>query len=200
MQAWGVLKPNHGQSNDKCYPGYVYKEVLSPDNADTGPLGPHLPPALSVHVTGSWAFTTTQTGSEVVGVSLGGHKCSAAAPGTLHHSHVPKHLASAADFSPTHFDEPNSNLLALQLLATVASSRHLSPVLSTFLVNHLLQWAAPVIPSLHSESYVSHMAWLRREGLAPIPEGYAVPSYMQAVLEGLPTSAVLGGVASTLLG
>ena len=125
----------------KRYPGYVYEEVSSSADASDRQPGPYPPAAPSVHVTGSRTFTTTQADSEVVGTSLGGRKrsASAAAPGTPCHGRLPAPLASAADFTPTHFVEPNSDLPNLHLLAAVASSKHLSPASSTFSTNSLLR-------------------------------------------------------------
>ena len=161
-----------------------------------GQPGTHPPAVLSVHVTGSRAFTTTQVDSEVVGTSLGGckHSASAAAPGTPCHGHLPAPLASAADFMPMHFVKPNSDLPNLRLLATVASSKHLSPASSTFSANSLLWRGVSEASLVHAHSCTSHATWLPKKGLAPIPEGYSVPGYMPVASGGLPSAAVLGGV------
>ena len=170
-------------------------------DVSNGQPGPHPPAVLSVHVTGSRAFTTTQVDSEVVGTSLGGckHSASAAAPGTPCHKHLPAPLASAADFMPMHFIEPNSDLPNLGLLATVASSKHLSPASSTFSANSLLWRGVSEAPLVHAHSCTSHATWLAKEGLAPIPKGYSVPGYVPAASGGLPSAAVLGGVSSASL-
>ena len=173
--------------------------MSSADVSDRQP-GPHPPAVPFVHVTGSWAFTTTQVNSEVVGTSLGGCKCSAsaAAPSTPCHGYLPVPLASTADFM-THFVELNSDLPDLCLLTTVASSKHLSPASSTFSANSLLWRGVSEAPLVCAHSRTSHATWLAKEGLAPIPKGYSVPGYVPAAPGGLPSAAVLGGVPSASL-
>ena len=173
---------------------------MSSADVNNGQPGPHPPAVLSVHVTGSRAFTTTQADSEVVGTSLGGRKrsASAAAPSTPRHERLPAPLASTADFM-MHFVELNSDLPDLCLLTTVASSKHLSPASSTFSANSLLWRSVSEAPLVCAHSRTSHATWLAKEGLAPIPEGYSVPGYMPAAPGGLPSAAVLGGVPSASL-
>ena len=115
-----------------------------------------------MHVTGSWAFTTTQESLEVAGASHGGckHSASAAVLGTPHCGHIPRQLVSAADFSPTHFNEPRSDMPALHILALVASNVNSSPALSTFSVNPLLHRDPSATPLIHSHAPLNYAAWL----------------------------------------
>lgn len=70
------------------------------------------PTGLSVNTDGFWDITTPQVSLEVDNTILAGCKHSAmnAAPGTPHRGHNPFYHALAVDFSPTHFDEPRSDL------------------------------------------------------------------------------------------
>lgn len=95
--------------------GYQY-EVLPTVAEQTGdtPLHRVGPMDLSGKVVGSRDFTVIQAGSKTAPEAKVGRKRSATseAPGSIVRIHLPPPRASAADFSPTHFDEPQSeNLL-----------------------------------------------------------------------------------------
>jgi hypothetical protein len=91
--------------------GYQY-EVLLPVE-EQGEKAPGLlgePEDMSGKVVDSRDFTTIQAGSKALPVAKVGRKRAATseAPGASERTQIPHPLASAADFSPTHFDEPQS--------------------------------------------------------------------------------------------
>ncbi|KAF8233338.1 hypothetical protein L208DRAFT_892839 [Tricholoma matsutake] len=75
---------------------------------------------------GSRDTATTQASSKVGTAAMTGRKCSATndAPGSLDRRRNPVHLASAADFSPTHFEEPQSDGLLGAWLEVAPQNRH----------------------------------------------------------------------------
>ena len=89
---------------------------------------------------------------------------------------------------------------AFHILASVASNVNSSPNSSTFSVNPLLHRDPSAAPLIHSHAPLSHTAWLWKEGLAPIPEGYAVPRYIPAVVAVPHTPAAFAGATLTSLG
>jgi len=92
--------------------GYAYK-VLQPviKKTTSGPslLGKSMgPPG---NASGLQDTATPQVSLMAKPTSLAGckHSATSAAPGSAHPGPGPSHLASAADLSPTHFDEPMSD-------------------------------------------------------------------------------------------
>ena len=128
---------------------------------------------------------------------------SRAAPGTASHGQAPVKLASASDFPPGHFDEPNSddhipldppqqNLARISSMkidpfdSTNARQAHstASPVSSNLSQNPLLQPATivertPFARRLSSlaRSRDGNTAQMNMEGILPIGEGFQAPGY-----------------------
>ena len=131
---------------------------------------------------------------------------SGAAPGSARRGPAPRPLASAADFSPTHFEEPRSDELppAHQPSAMffrgsappspmVVEQDDPSPPSSPISQNPLLQQEASTIihtpPSSRRSPRLfrtrdSTTAWVVAEGLRPIGEGFTAPGYVPAQLVG----------------
>jgi len=97
----------------KLSAGYKYQvlQAVLEDSEDI-PRQSGRPTDPSEKAGGSQDTTTTQESSKVSTAAKVGHKRSVTseAPGSLDCGHTnPTHLASAVDFSPTHFDEPQSD-------------------------------------------------------------------------------------------
>jgi hypothetical protein len=175
--------------------GYVY-QVLPPVVEETaGPSG-HVgePMGSSGNADGFWDIGTPQVNPEVRNNVPTGRKRAAtsAAPGTPCRGHNPMHRATAADFSPTHFVEPQSDVPipqegALDDHHDLASPMRTMPMhsrtqMSTLLsMNPLLQtWrdnnAATHTPSpMNSQLHRYHtsdanVAWAATEGLIRSPK------------------------------
>jgi hypothetical protein len=91
----------------RCRPGYVY-QLLSPTIEDSGPK----PNGSAGNASGFWDTAIPQSDPKADTPNLGGRKRSAtsAASGSTRLAPGARHLASAADFSPTHFNEPVSDI------------------------------------------------------------------------------------------
>ena len=171
------------------------------------PGQPHLPTGPLGTAVGFRDTATAQASPMVEGAVLVGRKRSAtsAAPGSVRRGHGPNKLASAADFSPGHFNEPTSDDHIPDLLhpsAAPASPMRVDPVIPP----HARQLATPVTPissplsqnplllrptvgnrhtpsprrqplttTLHTRD--GNVAWAALEGLHPIPEGFQAAGY-----------------------
>ncbi|KAF8232116.1 hypothetical protein L208DRAFT_1397856 [Tricholoma matsutake] len=92
--------------------GYQY-QVLQPVAEEASKIPGQLGRSMgsSENVGGSWDINSPRAGLTVGTAAIKGRKRSATSevPGALEQVHNPLHLASAADFSPTHFVEPGSD-------------------------------------------------------------------------------------------
>ena len=132
--------------------GYVYEEVSSPSDTNVGYPGPSLPPALPVHVTGSRAFTTTQEGSEGCWcVSWWSQALSFSSSSSTGYSSSRTH-PTAVGVRYRLLSEPNSDMPALHILASVASNVNSSPASSTFSANPLLHRDPSAAHLVHSHA------------------------------------------------
>ena len=131
--------------------------------------------------------------------------------------HLGKRLASAADFSPTHFVEPVSDVPMLEanspfhqppspmaivpevVAQTDEPQRVATPFSSPISQNPLLQREASVAINTPSPSrrrpqpfrtQDSNAAWAAAEGLFPVQEGFTAPGYVPA--------QIVGGVSYTV--
>jgi len=88
-------------------------QVLQPVTEESGQSGRPIGP--TENAGGLWDIATPQLGLTAGPMALAGCKCSAmsAAPDDGHHGPISRKLASAADFSPTHFGESTSDGLIL---------------------------------------------------------------------------------------
>jgi hypothetical protein len=190
--------------------GYVY-QVLPPVVEETAGSSGHVggPTGSSGNADGFWDISTPQVNPEACNDVPAGQKCSAtsAAPGTPRRGCNPMHRASATDFSPTHFVEPQSDVpipqegawdahhdLASPMRTTPAHSR--TQMLTPISLNPLLQTRrnnstvthAPSPTSSQSCGYRTsnvNVAWAAADGLIPIPEGFAAPGYVPAIVGGI---------------
>ena len=89
--------------------GYAY-EVLEPVAEELGPTIRHVVPAEN-------ASSLRDTATPQLGLSVSRKRSATSVDPALGRGPTPKRLASAADFSPTHFDEPVSDGLFPPLLA-----------------------------------------------------------------------------------
>jgi hypothetical protein len=181
--------------------------ILDPVSEETAPTASLVVPARGGG--GPWASATPQF--ELTAGT--GCKCLAtsAAPGSDYRGPVAKRLASAADFSPTHFNEPvsgglepaGSNSLSsqpsaaktkLELPAHVKVSQRPSPPSSSPISkNPLLGRETPMViqtpsPPRRQPQYFctnnGNTAWATAQGLHPIQEGFSAPGYVPAQLVG----------------
>jgi hypothetical protein len=91
--------------------GYYYEALLPVDEqGETALESPGEPEDMPGKVGGSRDITIPQAGQKALPVAKVGRKRAATseAPGASERTQIPPPLASAADFSPTHFDEPQS--------------------------------------------------------------------------------------------
>jgi hypothetical protein len=188
--------------------GYVH-QVLQSVTEESGlssrPVGP------TGYAVDSRGTAAPQLGSVAGTPALKGRKRSAtsAAPSAGHRGPTSRRLASAGDFSPTHFVEPVSETgMQLQRPSpqdSPAPSRQQHP-LSPMIVNPagthfqstttplsspisqnplLLKQSQTPSPSQPRPSYFrtrdSNAAWAAAEGLLPVHEGFAAPGYVPAV-------------------
>jgi hypothetical protein len=128
-------------------------------------------------------------------------------PGTPRRGRNPARRASAADFSPTHFVKPQSDVpipqegaledhhdLALAMRTTPTRSRtqmstllSLNPLLQTRRNNDTVTHT-PLPTNSQSHRYRTsdaNVAWAAVEGLVPIPKGFAAPGYVPAIVGGM---------------
>jgi hypothetical protein len=184
-------------------PGSVLRPVLEADTSAARLVVP------AGGVGDPWGSTAPQ-----FGLTTGtGRKRSAtsAAPSSGLRGPVAKRLASAADFSPTHFDEPvsggpvppspnhpsNHPLPARVMLGSpvrVTGSRTGSlPSSSPISRNPLLEEIAPMVvqtpspPRRRTPSFRTHdgnAAWAAAQGLLPVREDFVAPGYAPAHLVG----------------
>jgi hypothetical protein len=166
------------------------------------------PPLVPLGNTGDFRDTPNpQMGSSASRTGQVGRKRSAssAAPGSAHRTRNPYIPASAADFSPDHFEEPNSDNLALlapheshqpdhaptspmkvdSTSTVVIRQSDTSPVSSTLSRNPLLATPAARVrppssrkqPSATVRTRDSNTAQAAMEGFFPIGEGFQAPGY-----------------------
>ena len=199
--------------------GYMF-EVLPPLAEDVGHGSRSV---ISVGIGGgSRDAANPQLGSPVTQALPTNRKRSAsnAASGSGRRGPVPRPLASAADFSPTHFEEPRSDIMppAHQPSApprslppspmavepddhqpATASHRTSSPASSPVSQNPLLQQRPSTVvhtpppsrrPPQPFRTQDGMAAWAVAEGLHPIGEGFTAPGFVPA--------QVVGGVTYTV--
>jgi hypothetical protein len=189
---------------------YAY-QVLQPIGEESGV------PSSSVGPVGNAGglrdTATPQLVSATAMTIFAGRKRSAtsAAAGSGRRAPGHRHLASAADFSPTHFSEPvsdgpipppqsshrrepSSPHPPTNLPSPMdVDRRFATPISSPIYQNPLLQRGAPVAaqtpsplrrapPILRTQD--SNAVWAAAEGLRPIQEGFTAPGYMPARLVG----------------
>ena len=173
--------------------GYVYEVLPAVAEHSVGSGGP------SGNAGGSRDTATPQVVSVASPTSVAGRKRTATsdAPGSNRNGPGPSGLASAADFSPTHFEEPMSDGLLPpadaaqqnQLLGSPMASPYSTPISR----NPLLRTAG----SAHASSPFNQRspvlrtrdgdaAWAAAEGLISIPEGLNA--------EGSASAPVIGGI------
>jgi hypothetical protein len=189
--------------------GYLYQVLPLVVEETVGPLG-HVgePTGSSGNADGFQDIGTPQVNPEVCNDIPTGRKrvATSAAPGTPCRGRNSMHHAMVADFSPTHFVEPRSNVpipqkgalddhhdLALPMRTMPMHSRtQMSTPLS---MNPLLQTrrdnnAATHMPSPMNSQLCGYcmsdanVAWVVAEGLILIPEGFA-PGYVPAIIGGM---------------
>jgi len=200
--------------------GYTYKvpqPVIEETTSGLSLLGKSMgPPG---NASGLWDTATPQVSLTAKPTSLAGRKHSAtsAAPGSARPSPGPSHLASAADFSPMHFDEPMSDApipppnpamhiqeeispMTPRRDATLNTNRYTPARSSPISHNPLLQRDGPtnthtLSPSRkHSpilQTCDGSVTWAAAEGLCLIPEGFAAAGYS--------TAQVVGGITYKVL-
>jgi hypothetical protein len=208
VQANTVMEIVDAPPGGKRRIGYAY-QILDPLPED-GPSIRQIAPAGNG---GGFRDTVTPQLGPITG---SGRKRSAtsAASGSGRHGPTSKRLASAADFSPTHFDEPVSDApipeqqpqpsspmaIEPEVPAQVRGSQHVTtPFSSPISQNPLFQRGAPVATHTPSPSrrrpqpfrtQDGNAAWAAAEGLLPIQEGFTAPGYVPA--------QIVGGVTYTV--
>ena len=130
-------------------------------------------------------------------VPLAGRKrlASTAISGSGHCRPTPRIVASAADFSPSHFEEPVSDILIPPPVSIhqLPSPQHqqLSPVSSPISHNPLTRRLSNIQTPSPSQRHMatfrtrdSNAAWMAAEGLLPIAEGLNAPGFVPAQVVG----------------
>jgi hypothetical protein len=165
--------------------GYAY-QVLAPVTEES-----RTPAGLSENASGPRDTATPRL------EPMAGRKraASGAASESERRAPITRHLASAADFSPTHFDEPVSDdhipdpnsprlVPSLQQEIIPQSSQAGTPFSSPISQNPLLRNGSPMAVQSPSPSrrrpapfrtQDSNAAWAAAEGLLPIAEGFTAP-------------------------
>jgi hypothetical protein len=183
--------------------GYLYQELPLIVEETMG-LSDHVgePTGLSGNADGFWDVGIPQVDPGPHNNVPAGRKClvTSATPGTPRRGRNPMHRASALDFSPTHFVEPQSDTLIPQ--QHLASPMRTSPAHSAVHMSTPMS-QNPLLQSHGSNSNVTHMplpmgsqlhryrttdantAWAVAEGLIPIPEGSAPPGFVPAIVGGM---------------
>ena len=190
----------------KRKPGYVY-QMLPPVSEEPGSAAT---PAGSYGNASGFRDTAIPQLDPMAGMStLANRKRSAssAAPGSARQAPMAKHLASAADFSPSHFIEPVSE----DRIPAVSPSRNLdlpspmkvepphemesqrlsTPLSSPILQDPLVQNTSPMVIQTPSQrrsasfrTRDSNAAWAAAQGLLPITETFMAPGYVPAPVVG----------------
>jgi hypothetical protein len=183
--------------------GYAY-QILPPVVEEAEPSA--RPVVLAGNASSLRDAATPQMGPAAGTQAFTGRKRSATSASGRHGS-VTKRLASAADFSPTHFDEPNSDapippppsilrprLPSPHQQSTVPSPAQdiTTPLSSPISQNPLrrdspmmVQTPSPARRSPHTfRTRDSNAAWAAAEGLLPIREGFSAPGFAPSHLVG----------------
>ncbi|KAF8234694.1 hypothetical protein L208DRAFT_1393744 [Tricholoma matsutake] len=194
--------------------GYQY-QVLQPVAEEASKIPGQLGKSMgsAENVGGSWDINSPQASSMVGKAAIKGCKRSATSkvPGTLERVHNPMHLASAADFSPTHFVEPRSDGLldawqghlqggpsqrpldlkeaildgALVPTSPMPIDRNTPPSSSLISHNPLLQCSSASIKCSDTfYTWDADKAWLVAEGLVPLADNFRAPGFVSAQVVG----------------
>jgi hypothetical protein len=132
---------------------------------------------------------TPQMTPSVGRIAMTGRKRSAssAIPESMRRGHNPNKLASAADFPPGHFDEPNSDF-HIPPMDNFPNDVQTSPMRIDRAINDATPISSPLShnPLLFNPTHTSsppvitrdgNVAWAAMEGLLPIGEGFQAPGY-----------------------
>jgi hypothetical protein len=196
----GSVQPPAGELESKI--GYVLPPVSEE------------PAVLTGNADGLRDIATPHLGPAIGNMALTGRKRSAtsAAPSSGPRSHVSKRLASAADFSPTHFDEPVDDIplppagpnldpaLPMKIDPSAGdhkrtSLRYSSPISQNPLTQEVEPMNTCTTPSKRHSSPIhtrdSDAAWKAAEGLIPISDTFNAPGFVP--------SQVVGGISYKIL-